>query len=116
MTETRRTYGWDEILPPEQREVMVEFLRQFRRPWPIVGSIEIAMRAGVHRSTVNKWRKMQDFPEPIADLASAAEVYWWPEVRLWLGMTGRTTRKPRSRQEIRPDKFHTAYRRRARRG
>ena len=59
------------------------------RPMPLVGMMEIAMRAGVQRPVVSMWRtRHPDFPTPVAEL-SAGNVFWWPEVRDWLIKSGR---------------------------
>jgi hypothetical protein len=56
---------------------------------PLVGLIEICMRAAVQRPVVTMWRKRHDdFPTPVAEL-TVGPVFWWPEVERWLAATGR---------------------------
>jgi hypothetical protein len=58
-------------------------------PPSLVGYMEIAMRAGVRRSTVTDWRNRHpDFPRPLVEL-HVGPVFWWPDVRRWLHRTGR---------------------------
>ena len=58
-------------------------------PMPLVGYIEIAQRAGVHRAVVTVWRRRhEDFPAPVAEL-KVGPVWWWPDVEKWLTRTGR---------------------------
>lgn len=50
----------------------------------VVGVAEIALRAGVSRNTVQKWRERHDdFPGPMASLA-AGPVWSWEAVERWL--------------------------------
>lgn len=50
----------------------------------VVGVAEVAIRAGVSRNTVQKWRERHsDFPGPIATLA-AGPVWSWEAVERWL--------------------------------
>jgi hypothetical protein len=59
------------------------------RAMPLVGFTEIAQRAGVQRPVVTTWRKRhEDFPAAVAELHTGP-VFWWPEVREWLVLTGR---------------------------
>jgi hypothetical protein len=55
----------------------------------MVGQSEIAERAHVALSTVQKWRRRySDFPGPLAELA-CGPVFYWPDVDEWLRKTGR---------------------------
>ena len=55
----------------------------------VVGTREIADRAGVKRGTVAQWRKRHDsFPKPDWVLATGP-VWEWVWVELWLTKTGR---------------------------
>jgi hypothetical protein len=66
-------------------------MRTQHKQMPLVGYIEIAMRAGVQRPVVTMWRKRhEDFPQPVADL-SLGPVFWWPDVERWLSRSGRET-------------------------
>jgi predicted DNA-binding transcriptional regulator AlpA len=60
------------------------------KPWPLVGYLEIAARAGVKRPVVTIWRTRnpESFPEPVVELETGP-VWFWPEVRDWLDQTGR---------------------------
>lgn len=56
---------------------------------PLVGYIEIAMRAGVQRTVVTVWRsRYEDFPKPVATL-EIGPIWWWPDVKEWLIKTYR---------------------------
>jgi hypothetical protein len=60
------------------------------KPWPLVGYLEIAARAGVVRPVVTMWRKrhVETFPTPVAEL-EVGPVWYWPEIATWLDQTGR---------------------------
>jgi hypothetical protein len=60
------------------------------KPWPLVGYIEIAARAGVQRPVVTTWRKRhsESFPTPVAEI-EVGPVWYWPDVAQWLDQTGR---------------------------
>lgn len=67
---------------------------------PLVGLMEIAMRAGVRRPVVSVWRtRYDDFPAPVAVLA-VGPVFWWPDVASWLTATGRQVDANWSRDEV----------------
>jgi hypothetical protein len=62
---------------PDIREEIAGFL-------DLVGASEIAERAGVERSAVNKWQdRYEDFPGPVAELAQG-RVWFWPEVEAFI--------------------------------
>lgn len=62
---------------PDIRDSIAEYL-------DLVGASEIAERAEVHRSAVNKWiDRYDDFPKPVAVLAQG-RVWWWPQVDAYL--------------------------------
>ncbi len=68
---------------------------------PLVGLIEIAMRAGVRRPVASVWRtRHPDFPQPVADLA-VGPVFWWPAVQAWLQQTGRRADANITREDTR---------------
>lgn len=71
------------------------------RTLPLVGLIEIAMRAGVRRPVASMWRTRypDTFPEPVAELA-IGPVFWWPDVAQWLSATGRKTDADWSREDV----------------
>ncbi len=60
------------------------------KPWPLVGYLEIAARAGVKRPVVTTWRTRNpgSFPTPVAEL-EVGPVWFWPDVAQWLDETGR---------------------------
>lgn len=67
---------------------------------PLVGLIEIAMRAGVRRPVVSMWRtRYTNFPEPVSTL-SVGPIFWWPEIERWLIATGRDPHVNKTREEI----------------
>ena len=67
---------------------------------PLVGLIDIAMRAGVRRPVVSVWRtRYPDFPAPVAVLA-VGPVFWWPDVARWLTATGRQVDAGWTRQDV----------------
>ena len=69
-------------------------------PLPLVGLIEIAMRAGVQRPAVSMWRKRhEDFPVPVAEL-KVGPVFWWPDVAAWLRASGREVDADWSAEQI----------------
>ena len=50
----------------------------------LVGTSEVAARAGIRPNTVSVWRRRhRDFPAPLVTLASGP-VWSWPEVQAWL--------------------------------
>lgn len=70
-------------------------------PLPLVGLIEIAMRAGVKRPVVSTWRtRYDDFPAPVAVLA-VGPIFWWHDVERWLIDTGRNPQADWPRQATR---------------
>jgi hypothetical protein len=61
----------------------------------LVGTSEIAERAGVKVNTVHSWRQRHaDFPEPAVRLASGP-VWRWPDVFAWLAIPRPNGRKPK---------------------
>lgn len=67
---------------------------------PVVGMIEIGMRAGVKRNTVSSWiDRYPEFPAPVADLA-IGPIFWWPSVAAWLTATGRQTDAGWTREQV----------------
>lgn len=78
------------IRPPSTPAFPTEF---FAEP---VGVADIARRAGVQPSTVQKWRQRHDdFPSPFAELA-AGPVWLWEPVARWLRIQPPQGRPPRS--------------------
>ena len=60
----------------------------------LVGTAEIAERAGVATATVHSWRRRHPgFPEPAARLASGP-VWRWADVEAWLSVP-RPSGRPR---------------------
>lgn len=57
---------------------------ELRQYLGLVGPAEIAKRAGVSRTMVNKWReRFPDFPEPIAEL-DMGPIWRWVDVEPWI--------------------------------
>lgn len=64
-------------------------------PADLVGTPELAARAGVAEATVHSWRRRHaDFPKPIVRLASGP-VWDWREVAAWVARP-RPTGRPRN--------------------
>ena len=65
----------------------------------LVGATEIAARLGVKRpQVVHEWRRRHDdFPAPVAQLATAL-VWYWPDVEGWARNTGRLPEAPVTRR------------------
>lgn len=56
-----------------------------------VGTVEVADRAGVSRSTVDQWRQRDlGFPAPRWQVGGRP-AWNWPDVATWLKATGRST-------------------------
>lgn len=62
----------------------------------LVGTAEIAQRAGVQQATVQAWtERHSSFPEPCRDLAMG-RLWWWSDIAAWLAIPRRPGRRPRS--------------------
>lgn len=56
----------------------------------LVGTHEIAQRAGVSAQAVCNWAtRHETFPAPLVSL-ECGRVWYWPQVAAWLSATGRT--------------------------
>jgi len=67
-------------------------------PWLVVGTNEIAERAGVESETVSRswiYRGIKDDPFPMSEgRVSGREWWWWPDIVPWLGRRGITPTEP----------------------
>jgi hypothetical protein len=78
---------------------------------PLVGLIEICMRAGIKRPVVTKWRERHpDFPQPVVEL-EIGPIFWWPLVKKWLQDTGREWDAGWTAEQVRPPREPLSTRR-----